>query len=134
VAGVGINLQCADTVFLLTTDFNPHVEMQAIARVWRMGQRSAVRAIVITSPLNEHEARLQKIQYAKLVATARVFGKRSERDRHAGRLAHGRELFKEEKQARRAAASSQKTPPSSANRKRSRPSDDDEEDEDADLS
>ena len=72
--------------------------MQAIARVWRMGQRADVRAVVITSPLNEHEARLQKIQYSKLVMTSKVLGARAESDDHACRLVEGRELFDEEQQ------------------------------------
>ena len=72
--------------------------MQAIARVWRMGQRADVRAVVITSPLNEHEARLQKIQYSKLVMTSKVLGARAESDEHACRLVEGRELFDEEQQ------------------------------------
>lgn len=36
--GVGINLAAADTVIIMDPDFNPHVDMQAIARAHRIGQ------------------------------------------------------------------------------------------------
>lgn len=36
--GVGINLATADTVIIMDPDFNPHVDMQAIARAHRIGQ------------------------------------------------------------------------------------------------
>ncbi|CAO1619514.1 unnamed protein product [Sympodiomycopsis kandeliae] len=40
--GVGINLAGADTVIILDSDFNPHVDMQAIARAHRIGQTRKV--------------------------------------------------------------------------------------------
>uniref|UniRef100_V5ENK5 Uncharacterized protein n=1 Tax=Kalmanozyma brasiliensis (strain GHG001) TaxID=1365824 RepID=V5ENK5_KALBG len=36
--GVGINLATADTVIIMDPDWNPHVDMQAIARAHRIGQ------------------------------------------------------------------------------------------------
>ncbi|CCF51221.1 putative CHD1 - transcriptional regulator [Ustilago hordei] len=36
--GVGINLASADTVIIMDPDWNPHVDMQAIARAHRIGQ------------------------------------------------------------------------------------------------
>jgi chromodomain-helicase-DNA-binding protein 4 len=40
--GVGINLATADTVIILDPDFNPHQDMQAIARAHRIGQKNKV--------------------------------------------------------------------------------------------
>ena len=37
-SGVGINLWSADTVIIFDPDFNPHQDLQAIARAHRMGQ------------------------------------------------------------------------------------------------
>lgn len=41
--GLGINLQSADTVILLDSDFNPLNDAQAVARAHRLGQTRAVR-------------------------------------------------------------------------------------------
>ncbi|KAI5284713.1 hypothetical protein KEM54_001125, partial [Ascosphaera aggregata] len=38
--GVGINLATADTVIILDPDFNPHQDMQALARAHRIGQKN----------------------------------------------------------------------------------------------
>ncbi|KDQ19888.1 hypothetical protein BOTBODRAFT_27309 [Botryobasidium botryosum FD-172 SS1] len=40
--GVGINLWSADTVIIFDPDFNPHQDLQAIARAHRMGQTKPV--------------------------------------------------------------------------------------------
>ncbi|KAI5296307.1 hypothetical protein KEM52_004287 [Ascosphaera acerosa] len=40
--GVGINLATADTVIILDPDFNPHQDMQALARAHRIGQKNKV--------------------------------------------------------------------------------------------
>lgn len=40
--GVGINLWSADTVIIFDPDFNPHQDLQAIARAHRMGQKRKV--------------------------------------------------------------------------------------------
>ncbi|KAL1677476.1 P-loop containing nucleoside triphosphate hydrolase protein, partial [Schizophyllum commune] len=37
--GVGINLYSADTVIIYDPDFNPHQDLQAIARAHRFGQQ-----------------------------------------------------------------------------------------------
>ncbi|KAM3072430.1 hypothetical protein ACMFMG_009231 [Clarireedia jacksonii] len=40
--GVGINLATADTVIIMDPDFNPHQDMQALARAHRIGQKNKV--------------------------------------------------------------------------------------------
>ena len=91
--GTGLNLQAGKDVYIMSTDYNPHIEMQAIARVWRMGQTSDVRTVVITSPANDVEARLQHIQYRKIVLAAEVLGARTATKlaAHVGRLEEGRQ-------------------------------------------
>eukprot|EP00762_Andalucia_godoyi_P008418 ANDGO_04672.mRNA.1 Protein let-418 len=41
--GVGINLPTADTVILYDSDWNPHMDRQALCRAHRIGQKSTVR-------------------------------------------------------------------------------------------
>ena len=43
--GLGINLQTADTVILYDSDWNPQVDLQAMARVHRIGQTKLVRGV-----------------------------------------------------------------------------------------
>lgn len=40
--GQGINLATADTVIIFDSDFNPHMDLQALARAYRIGQRRDV--------------------------------------------------------------------------------------------
>ncbi len=40
--GLGINLTAADTVFIYDSDWNPHVDMQALSRAHRIGQQKKV--------------------------------------------------------------------------------------------
>ncbi|KAI9216088.1 P-loop containing nucleoside triphosphate hydrolase protein, partial [Blastocladiella britannica] len=42
--GVGINLTAADTVIIFDVDWNPHMDLQAIARAHRIGQKRPVLA------------------------------------------------------------------------------------------
>ena len=41
--GVGLNLQAADTVVMLDSDYNPQVDLQAQARCHRIGQLREVK-------------------------------------------------------------------------------------------
>lgn len=43
--GVGINLTGADTVILIDLWWNPAVEMQAISRAYRIGQKKTLKYI-----------------------------------------------------------------------------------------
>ncbi|CAO1615466.1 unnamed protein product [Parajaminaea phylloscopi] len=47
--GVGINLASADTVIILDSDFNPHLDMQAIARAHRIGQKRKVLVFTLVT-------------------------------------------------------------------------------------
>ncbi|KEG07885.1 putative SNF2 family N-terminal domain-containing protein [Trypanosoma grayi] len=51
--GVGLNLQSADTVFMLDVDYNPMRDAQALSRVYRMGQTREVRVyrLVVDHPV-----------------------------------------------------------------------------------
>jgi hypothetical protein len=62
--GVGLNLQAADTVFLLDVDYNPQRDAQALSRVYRVGQTREVRVfrLVVDHPIERnivaiHEAK-----------------------------------------------------------------------------
>jgi hypothetical protein len=66
---VGLNLQSASVVYLMSADWNPCKEIQAIARAHRKGQRRAVEAVVII-PVDKNDrcidAIVQKKQADKL--------------------------------------------------------------------
>ncbi|TPP51316.1 SNF2 N-terminal domain family protein [Leishmania donovani] len=54
--GVGLNLQAADTVFLLDVDYNPQRDAQALSRVYRVGQTKEVRVFrLIIDHATEHD-------------------------------------------------------------------------------
>ncbi|KAF9447799.1 hypothetical protein P691DRAFT_801793 [Macrolepiota fuliginosa MF-IS2] len=64
--GVGINLFSADTVIIFDPDFNPHQDLQAIARAYRYGQKKTClvfKLMVKKSP----EERIMQIGKKKLV-------------------------------------------------------------------
>lgn len=43
--GVGLNLQRADTVIFADSDFNPQMDLQAVARAYRLGQTKSIHVI-----------------------------------------------------------------------------------------
>ncbi|CEH15697.1 snf2 family dna-dependent atpase [Ceraceosorus bombacis] len=57
--GVGINLATADTVIVFDPDFNPHVDMQAIARAHRIGQTKRVLIFDLVSKSTAEERIIQ---------------------------------------------------------------------------
>ena len=64
--GMGINLATADTVIVHDLDFNPHQDLQAIARAYRYGQKKKVLVIrLMTKP--SVEERMMQIAKQKLV-------------------------------------------------------------------
>uniref|UniRef100_A0A7S4BGX6 Uncharacterized protein n=1 Tax=Chrysotila carterae TaxID=13221 RepID=A0A7S4BGX6_CHRCT len=53
--GLGINLATADTVILYDSDWNPQMDLQAMARAHRIGQKQEVRVLrlITASPIEE---------------------------------------------------------------------------------
>jgi hypothetical protein len=45
--GLGINLTAADTVIIYDCDWNAHVDMQAISRAHRIGQKNKVLLLLL---------------------------------------------------------------------------------------
>ena len=53
--GQGLNLQSADTVIIFDSDWNPQMDLQAMARAHRIGQKTEVRVLrlITASPIEE---------------------------------------------------------------------------------
>lgn len=64
--GVGINLWTADTVIIFDPDFNPHQDLQAIARAHRFGQKKTVLVFKLMVK-DSAEERIMQIGKKKLV-------------------------------------------------------------------
>lgn len=84
--GLGINLVSADTVVIFDSDFNPQVDLQAMDRAHRIGQKNEVRVyrFISESTIEEKIVERQKIKmkWDNLVilkgktATKQIMGKR----------------------------------------------------------
>jgi SNF2 family DNA or RNA helicase len=72
-AGTGITLHAADYVFLLDPWWNPAVEMQAVDRVHRIGQRSTVFVYRMVTA-GTIEERIQALKAAKKELFDRIVG------------------------------------------------------------
>ncbi|KAJ2932680.1 hypothetical protein H1R20_g4415, partial [Candolleomyces eurysporus] len=64
--GVGINLFSADTVIIFDPDFNPHQDLQAIARAYRYGQKKTCLVFKLMVK-DSAEERIMQIGKKKLV-------------------------------------------------------------------
>jgi hypothetical protein len=62
--GVGLNLQAADTVFLLDVDYNPQRDFQALSRVYRVGQTRPVKVFRLVAD-HDVERRMRVIAEGK---------------------------------------------------------------------
>ena len=60
--GLGINLQTADTCVLFDSDWNPQADLQAMARVHRLGQQKKVHVYRLVSGGTAEERVLQRSQ------------------------------------------------------------------------
>jgi len=60
--GLGINLQTADTCVLFDSDWNPQADVQAMARVHRLGQTKPVHVYRLCSGGTAEERVLQRSQ------------------------------------------------------------------------
>jgi SWI/SNF-related matrix-associated actin-dependent regulator of chromatin subfamily A member 5 len=69
--GLGINLAAADTVVLYDSDWNPQMDMQAIDRAHRIGQKSTVQIFRFCTENSVEEKVIQKA-YKKLQLDALV--------------------------------------------------------------
>jgi SNF2 family DNA or RNA helicase len=57
--GLGINLATADTVIIYDSDWNPHNDMQALARAHRIGQANKVMIYRLVTRATVEERILQ---------------------------------------------------------------------------
>lgn len=64
--GVGINLATADTVIIYDADFNPHQDLQAVARAHRIGQKNKVVVFTLVTR-NTAEEKILQIGRKKMV-------------------------------------------------------------------
>ncbi|KAL3317508.1 Chromodomain-helicase-DNA-binding protein 1-like [Cichlidogyrus casuarinus] len=71
--GVGLNLVAADTIIFLDFDFNPQNDIQAAARVHRIGQLKPVRIIRLVCRDSIDEVILRRAQ-AKMKLTDKILG------------------------------------------------------------
>ena len=81
--GLGINLYTADTVILFDSDWNPQVDLQAMDRCHRLGQK---RCVVVYRLITKGtiEEQLMAAQRAKMRAAKVVVGTTAERDVEKG--------------------------------------------------
>ncbi|KAF8373697.1 hypothetical protein PRIPAC_80126 [Pristionchus pacificus] len=71
--GLGLNLTNADTVIFTDSDWNPQVDLQAMARCHRIGQTKPVRVIRLITRFTAEQYLLQKAR-KKLVLTKNIIG------------------------------------------------------------
>ncbi|OCH94711.1 hypothetical protein OBBRIDRAFT_746991 [Obba rivulosa] len=102
--GVGINLWSADTVIIFDPDFNPHQDLQAIARAHRFGQKKTV--LVFKLMVKESaEERIMQTGKKKLVLDHLIVQKMDDEeggeDVQSTLMFGAKTLFEEEEQAAR---------------------------------
>ncbi|KAH0590929.1 hypothetical protein H2248_001042 [Termitomyces sp. 'cryptogamus'] len=77
--GVGINLFSADTVIIYDPDFNPHQDLQAIARAYRFGQQKTCLVFKLMIK-DSAEERIMQVGKKKLVLDHLIVQKMDEED------------------------------------------------------
>ncbi|TFK77267.1 hypothetical protein BDN72DRAFT_35406 [Pluteus cervinus] len=77
--GVGINLYSADTVIIFDPDFNPHQDLQAIARAYRYGQKKTCLVFKLMVK-DSAEERIMQIGKKKLVLDHLIVQKMDDED------------------------------------------------------
>ncbi|KAF8973574.1 hypothetical protein BDZ97DRAFT_1690769 [Flammula alnicola] len=103
--GVGINLFSADTVIIFDPDFNPHQDLQAIARAYRYGQKKTCLVFKLMVK-DSAEERIMQIGKKKLVLDHLIVQKMDDDDENGGEdvqsiLTYGAQaLFDSEQDAR----------------------------------
>ncbi|KAI8799742.1 P-loop containing nucleoside triphosphate hydrolase protein [Cladochytrium replicatum] len=71
--GMGINMTAADTIILFDSDLNPQVDIQAMARAHRIGQKKIVRIYRLIVKDTIEESQHRRSQY-KLFLDSKVVG------------------------------------------------------------
>jgi TATA-binding protein-associated factor len=68
VGSLGLNLQAADTVIFLESDWNPQVDLQAMDRTHRIGQKQSVKVyrLITKDSIEEKIMKIQKQKQHKL--------------------------------------------------------------------
>ncbi|KAI9492515.1 P-loop containing nucleoside triphosphate hydrolase protein [Zychaea mexicana] len=77
--GVGINLATADTVIMWDFDYNPHADLQAICRAYRIGQTRPVLVLRFMTRLSAEE-KIAQIAKKKMVLDHLVVDKMDDDD------------------------------------------------------
>lgn len=87
---MGLNLQAADTVIMFDTDWNPSQDLQAQARVHRLGQKADVLVLRLFIPGSVEEHVLHTSAQKQGLAAAVMEGASSHRCRQSmlGTLIH----------------------------------------------
>lgn len=79
--GLGLNLQTADTVIIFDSDWNPHMDLQAQDRAYRIGQKNEVRVYRLVTATVIEEAILNKAEYKmgldSMIIQAGLFNQKS---------------------------------------------------------
>ncbi|GAA5869471.1 hypothetical protein JCM16303_000482 [Sporobolomyces ruberrimus] len=81
--GLGINLTAASTVVMFDQDWNPQVDLQAIARAHRIGQEKNVKVFKLVSQDSVEEQMLTRLR-KKLYLSAKVMGSMRNRNEQEG--------------------------------------------------
>lgn len=88
--GVGLNLQSADTVIFIDSDWNPQMDRQAQDRVHRIGQKREVRVFRLITNTETEETILSKACFKKslddMVIQAGLFNQKSTDTERRGRI------------------------------------------------
>merc|ERR1719454_1091842 len=86
-SGLGVNLTRADTVVIFDSDWNPHMDLQAMDRAHRIGQKKTVMVYRLATAATVEEkvlhAAKQKLKLEQLVVSKGKFkdiGKKTNKD------------------------------------------------------
>eukprot|EP00047_Mylnosiga_fluctuans_P013516 m.31933 g.31933 ORF g.31933 m.31933 type:complete len:1607 (-) comp4940_c0_seq1:166-4986(-) len=78
--GLGINLTSADTIIIYDCDWNPHMDMQALSRAHRIGQRNMVMVYKLVTRGSVEERIIQRAKEKMLLDQAFVENIENEMD------------------------------------------------------
>jgi superfamily II DNA or RNA helicase len=90
--GCGLNMPFANHVYLLSVDFNPYMEMQAIGRVHRLNQKLDVVVVCVNIDDAELEDTVQRMQVEKIENAQSVMGADLRAQEHLARNEQGMAL------------------------------------------